>query len=140
VRAGEPHINVRQRVFKCSYVDRTTANLKADEGAAGQLNLRPLTAAELRTFSEYLWSFTPYNNYGHAVLKSEAGSAGATLTHTLYIASLAAHGTSSTCDRVDVVAWRHRLDSSTGALTLEVDAEFSFGARENNGAVELCGA
>jgi hypothetical protein len=140
VREGAPQINVRQRVFKCSYVDRTTANLNADEGAAGQLNLRPLTAAELRTFSEYLWSFTPYNNYGHAVLKSEAGTAGGALTHTLYLASLVAHGMSSTCDRIEVVAWRHRLDSSTGELTLEVDTEFSFGARENNGGVELCGA
>jgi hypothetical protein len=140
VRAGEPQVNVRQRVFKCSYVDRATANLNADEGAAGQLNLRPLTAAELRTFSEYLWSFTPYNNYGHAVLKSEAGNAGAALTHTLYIASLAAHGASSTCDRVDILAWRHRLDSSNGELTLEVDTEFSFGARENSGVAELCGA
>lgn len=140
VREGAPQINVRQRVFKCSYVDRATANLKADEGAAGQLNLRPLTATELRTFSEYLWSFTPYNNYGHAVLRSAAGNAGATLTHTLYIASLVAHGTSSTCDRIDVLAWRHRLDSSSGELTLEVDTEFTFGARENNGVVELCGA
>jgi hypothetical protein len=139
VRAGEPELYVRDRVFKCAYVDRAATNLRVAEGAAGQLNMRPLTAAELRTFSEYLWQFTSYNNFGYAVLKSSGESSTATLTHTLHMASLVRNGISATCDRIDVLAWRHTLDAATGELTLDVEAEFSFGARENGGVVELCG-
>ena len=45
------------RVFKCAYLDRSDANLRDSAGPAGQLNRRPLTAAELRDLSEYLWQF-----------------------------------------------------------------------------------
>lgn len=138
VRAGAPDLYVRQRVFKCAYVDRADADLRATEGPAGQLNMRPLSADELRTFSEYVWQFTSYNNFGHAVLNSSGSSSAATLTHTLYIASLVRKGISATCDRIDVLAWRHTLDTTTGALTLDVDTEFSFGAREGTGFIELC--
>lgn len=140
VRAGAPDIYVRDRVFKCAYVDRAAANLRVEEGAAGQLNMRPLTGAELREFSEYLWQFTSYNNFGYAVLKSSGESSAGTLTHTLHIASLVRNGISATCDRIDLLAWRHTLDAATGALTLDVDTEFSFGARESGGVAELCGA
>lgn len=140
VRAEAPEHYVRERVFKCAYVDRSAADLRVSEGAAGQLNLRPLTAVELRTFSEYLWQFTSYNNFGYAVLKSSGESSAATLTHTLHIAALVRNGMSETCDRIDIVAWRHTLDPSSGTLTLDTETEFSFGARESDGVVELCGA
>ncbi len=138
VRAGEPELYVRDRVFKCAYVDRSAANLREGEGAAGQLNLRPLTAPELQTLSEYLWQFTPYNNFGNAVLKSSGTSNASTLGHTLHIGSLVRNGISSTCDRIDILAWRHAVDTSTGALTLDIETLFGFGARESNGLVELC--
>jgi hypothetical protein len=138
VRAGEPQLYVRERVFKCGYVDRSDANLRESEGAAGKLNLRPLTQAELQTFSEYLWQFTSYNNFGHAVLKSSSASSASTLAHTLHMGSLVRHGLSSSCDRIDIIAWRHSVDTSSGALTLDVETLFSFGARESNGLVELC--
>jgi hypothetical protein len=51
---------------------------------------------------------------------------------------LARAGISSTCDRVDVIAWRHTLDTTTGTLQLEVTTLWSFGAREQTGAVSLC--
>jgi hypothetical protein len=137
-RASEPEFYVRQRVFKCSYVDRAAVDLRAPEGAAGLLNLRPLTAAELKTLSEYLWTFTEYNNFGSAVLKS-LGTAGATsFSHSLYIASLTRNAVSSECDRIEVLEWKHSVDSSTGALTLNVETVLSFGARETSAGVELC--
>jgi hypothetical protein len=138
-RAGEPQFYVRDRVFKCSYLDRASANLRDREGAAGQMNRRPVTAAELRTLSEYLWAFTSYNNFGYAVLNSSGTSTASTLTHRLHIAALVRNGSSSTCDRIDILAWRHTLDISTGALMLDVETEFSFGAKESGGSIELCG-
>jgi hypothetical protein len=60
-------------------------DLRSPEGDAGRFNQRPLTAAELRTLSEYLWLFTSYNNFGHAVLKSNGATNATALTHTLII-------------------------------------------------------
>jgi hypothetical protein len=137
-RASDPEFYVRQRVFKCSYVDRTAVDLRAREGAAGLLNLRPLTAAELKTLSEYLWTFTEYNNFGSAVLESSGSSGSNSFSHSLLIASLVRDGVSSGCDRIDVMDWKHIVDSSTGALTLNVETVLSFGAREGSGVVELC--
>jgi hypothetical protein len=138
VRQGDPTFYVRARVFKCAYLDRSDANLRAATGPAGHLNRRPLSAAELRDLSEYLWQFTQYNNVGYAVLKSSGSSSGSELTHTLHIGGLVRGALSGSCDRVDVTAWRHTLDSATGELQLEVATQWSFGAHESAGAVSLC--
>lgn len=140
VRQGDPTFYVRARVFKCAYLDRAAANLRASAGPAGTMNRRPLTAAELRDLSEYLWQFTKYNNIGYAVLESSGSATPATLSHTLHIGVLARGGISNSCDRVDVITWRHTLDTTTGALQLEVATLWSFGARESAGVVSLCSA
>jgi len=137
VRSGTPTMYVQARVYKCAYLNREAANLRANAGAAGQLNVRPLTSDELRRASEYLWQFTKYNNFGNVVLKS-AGSNGAALEHTLYIATLVRGGTSSSCDRIDVLTWRHQVNSATGAITLDINTQWSFGARESSGIAQLC--
>lgn len=136
VRAGSPAVYTQTRVFKCTYVDRTNANLRTNDGAAGQLNVRPLNADELERFSEYVFRFTRYNNFGHSVLQS-AGNTSA-LEHTLHIASLVRDGLSTDCDRIDVIAWRHRVDPTTGAITLDTQTLWSFGARESAGVAQLC--
>lgn len=138
VRQGEPQFYLRSRIFKCSYVDRATADLRSPAGSAGQLNQRPLTAADLRTLSEYLWRFTSYNNFGHAVLKSSGATTSSALTHTLIIANLTRGGLSATCDRIDVIAWHHSADTTTGALQLDIQTLWSFGARASTGAASLC--
>ncbi|MBB6092886.1 hypothetical protein HNQ60_001764 [Povalibacter uvarum] len=137
-RAGEPDLTLRERVFKCTYVNRTNANLRVAEGSAGQLNHRPLTANELQSLGEYLWQFTSYNNFGHAVLKSSTSNATTSLSHTLIIASLVRDGYSTNCDRVDVVAWRHSASTATGELLLDLETLWSFGARETAGTATLC--
>ncbi len=138
VREGDPTFFVRARVFKCAYLDRTAANLRETAGPAGRMNRRPLTAAELRTASEYLWQFTKYNNVGYAVLDSSGASSAAALTHTLHMGVLSRGGVSSSCDRVDVISWRHTMDATTGSLQLEVATLWTFGAHEAAGVVSLC--
>jgi hypothetical protein len=139
-RGGEPQFYLRARVFKCAYLDRSAADLRAATGPAGRLNQRPLTAAELQTLSEYLWQFTLYNNFGHVVLKSSGDSTSARLSHTLHLASLARGGVSAACDRISVIAWRHDLNAATGAVELNLETLWTFGARENAGVAELCSA
>ncbi|MFL6550320.1 MAG: hypothetical protein ACJ8OJ_16625 [Povalibacter sp.] len=134
-RTGTPETYVRERVFKCTYVDRSTADLRSPQGSAGHLNRRPLTAAELQSLVEYLWQFTSYNNFGHAVLQSSASKD--SLSHTLFIANLTRAGVSASCDRVEVIAWRHTANAN-GELNLDIEALFSFGARESAGVTSLC--
>lgn len=138
VREGDPTFYVRARVFKCAYLDRSEANLRDAAGPAGTLNRRPPTAAELRDLTEYLWQFTQYNNVGYSVLKSSGSSSSSGLTHVLHLGSLARGGLSNSCDRVDVMAWRHTLDAASGQLELEVETLWSFGAHESAGVVSLC--
>jgi hypothetical protein len=138
VRQGEPQFYLRERVFRCGYLNRDAANLRLPEGKAGQFNERPMTSAELKNLSEYLWQFTPYNNFGHAVLKSAGAATSIELSHTLYIANLTHSGVSAACDRIDVIAWRHRLNSTTGSLQLELEYLWNFGARQSSGVAELC--
>ena len=135
---SDPQFYLRERIFKCSYLDRSAADLRVSGGPAGRLNQRPVSADELKTLSEYLWQFTKYNNFGHVVLNSDGEATGAALTHTLHIGSLTRAGLSSTCDRIDVLAWRHSLNATTGSLELSVETLWSFGARESAGVAELC--
>jgi hypothetical protein len=138
VRQGDPDFFVRARVFKCAYLDRSVVDLRSLEGPAGRLNQRPFTAADLRLLSEYLWQFTAYNNFGHAVLKSASGSTSSGLSHTLYIANLVRNGISADCDRIDVVSWTHTADPASGELQLQVRTLWSFGAKESAGVAEIC--
>lgn len=138
IRQGDPQFYLRARIFKCAYLDRATADLRTAIGAAGQINQRPLTAADLRTLSEYLWQFTAYNNFGHVVLKSSGATTGTVLTHTLIMGKLVRDGLSASCDRVDVIAWRHSADARSGELQLAIETLWSFGAREIGGVAQLC--
>ena len=135
VRQGDPTFYVRSRVFKCAYLDRASVNLRAAAGAAGTLNRRPPTAADLREMSEYLWQFTQYNNVGYAVLQSSGSSTTGTLTHTLHmgvprarrivqqlrsrrchrVASYARHDDGESAGGIDdaVELWRERVGAAS---------------------------
>jgi hypothetical protein len=129
-----------QRVFRCSYLDRSTTDLDAASGPAGTVNRRPLDGAGLRTLSEYLWRFTTFNNADHVVLTSAATSATAgRIAHTIEMARLTRAAHSSECDRIDILRWTHSLDASTGALQRELETARSFGARRDGlGDVTIC--
>lgn len=130
----------RHRVFRCTYVDRTGTDLQTDSGSAGLVNARPLTATELRTLSEYLWQFTPYNNADHVALESRSGSgAGANeIRHVIEMGRLTRASSAGQCDRIDVLDWTHALRTDTGAMTRQLSTTQTFRARRVNGIVELC--
>lgn len=136
VRGPDPRY-LRMRVYDCSYVDRAGVDIGADDGSAGVLNQRPVTAPALATLSEYLWQFTLYNNFGHAVLASRSQATGGAIGHEIVIASLE-RGAAGACDFITVNAWTHRADTSSGELELVTTPLWSFAARENAGFTELC--
>ena len=139
IRPGTPQVFVRQRVFQCSYLDRSAAAAGIEPGPAGTLNQRPIVAGDLRQLSEYLWRFTVWNNYGSAVLSSAPDPLEPATTHTLVIATLIADGAGAGCDRVDVEAWRHHLALDSGALARSLERLWSFGARQGVAGAEACG-
>lgn len=128
------------RVFRCTYLDRSTTDLDAASGAAGTLNRRPLDAASLRALSEYLWRFTTFNNADHVVLSSTAmsGTEGR-LAHSIEMARLTRAANSSECDRIDVLRWTHTLDATTGSLRRDLETVRSLRARRDGlGEVSIC--
>jgi len=136
---GTPVLYVRQRVYQCTYLNRSDSSVGVNDGPAGVLNLKPVAAADLSTLSEYLWRFTGWNNYGNAVLSSAAAPAGSGLAHQLIIASVVSNGTSAGCDRIDVVSWQHTLDAASGALQRTITPLWSFGAQQQGAAAVDCG-
>ncbi len=128
------------RVFKCSYLDRSTSDLDTPNGSAGTVNLRPIDATGLKQLSEYLWRFTTYNNADHVVLSSAASAAAAgRIGHTIEMAHLARAATSGQCDQIEILRWTHAADPTGGALERTLSTVRSFGARRDSfGTVSLC--
>jgi len=140
MRNTTPTVYVRSRIYRCSYLDRSSVNLADSVStvrAAGRIAQSQVNAAELRTLSEYLWQFTMYNNAGHAVLLSSGSTGAQGLSHTLHIASMTRASAGQTCDQVEVNTWTHSVDSN-GNLQLRVDDSFNYGVRRNAGIIEYC--
>jgi hypothetical protein len=128
---------LRHRVFRCDYLDRANSDLRADAGAAGSMNQRPLTASELESLAEYLWQFTMFNNADTAVQSSVGANGGGSLTHTIRMGQLV-RGVSGGCDTVQIVDWTHTMDTTTGALTRSLTNVRTFKAKSAGGTAELC--
>jgi hypothetical protein len=137
-RQDSPQAYLRERVFRCAYLDRDDTDLALPAGAAGQLNELPRDATGLRALSEYLWQFTPYDNYGNVVLRSAGGTHGTLLTHSLFIATLHRAADAGACDTIEVLEWRHSMDTGTGDLTLGVATLWTFHASDAGGVAAVC--
>jgi hypothetical protein len=128
---------LRHRVFRCDYLDRSGSDLRADIGAAGSFNQRPLNADELEKLGEYLWQFTMYNNSDFVVASSSTATAGGSLVHTIRMAQLV-RGAVGSCDTVQLMDWTHSMNTTTGAITRELTSVRSFRAQSSSGSTALC--
>jgi hypothetical protein len=127
---------VRHRVFKCSYLDRAGSDLRAEEGFAGSMNQRPLTAAELEGLAEYLWQFTMFNNSDYAVESSSTATDGGVLVQTIRMGKLV-RGTSG-CDSVQVVDWVHTMNATDGSISRSLSTVRSFQVQNAGTTVQGC--
>jgi hypothetical protein len=130
---------IRQRVFRCDYLDRSGSDLQADNGAAGSMNQRPLTAAELERLTEYLWQFTMFNNSEYAVESSTTATSGGSMVQTIRMGQLV-RATAGSCDTVQLIDWTHMMNVATGELTRALANVRSFRVTNSAGTVELCAA
>ena len=125
------------RRFRCDYLDRSGSDLRADDGSAGSMNQRPLTADELQKLAEYLWQFTMYNNSDYAVESSKTAVNGGQLVETIRMGQLV-RGVSGACDTVQVSDWTHTMSSTDGSLTRTLTAVRSFQVKSTSAGVEAC--
>jgi hypothetical protein len=128
---------VRHRVFRCDYLDRSSTDLRADVGAAGSMNQRPLNADELESLSEYLWQFTMFNNSGYAVESSTRSASGNTLMQTIRMGQLV-RGAAGACDTVQLVDWTHTMSSGNGSLTRSLANVRTFQVTSVSSAAQSC--
>jgi hypothetical protein len=128
---------IRHRVFRCDYLDRSSTDLRADVGAAGSMNQRPLNADELETLSEYLWQFTMFNNSDYAVESSKRSASGDTLSQTIRMGQLV-RGASGACDTVQLVDWTHTMNSVNGALTRSLTNVRTFKVKSVSSVAQSC--
>jgi len=128
---------IRHRVFRCDYLDRSGSDLRADAGAAGSMNQRPLTAGELQELAEYLWQFTMFNNSDYAVQNSSGSVSGGNLVHTIRLGQLV-RGSGGACDSLQVSDWTHTMNATDGTLMRELTAVRSVSVRKTSSGVEAC--
>jgi hypothetical protein len=130
---------IRHRIFRCDYLDRSSTDLRADVGAAGSMNQRPLNADELEALSEYLWQFTLFNNSDYAVESSARSASGNTLTQTIRMGQLV-RGVAGACDTVQLVDWTHTMNSIDGSLTRSLTNVRTFKVKSVSSVAQSCAA
>jgi len=130
---------IRHRVFRCDYLDRSNTDLRADIGAAGSMNQRPLTAVELDKLAEYLWQFTLFNNSDYAVESSTTAANGSTITQTIRMGQIE-RGSAGACDTVHVSDWVHSMDAASGAISRSLTTVRSFKVKSTSAGAESCSA
>ena len=128
---------LRHRVFRCSYLDRSSGDARLEQGGAGVLHAQPLDSAAVQSLAEYLWQFTSYNNSNYVVASSVASSTSGEISHAIRLGELI-RGPNVGCDTVRLSDWIHDGDTTTGALQRSLVPLREFAVRENAGVAELC--
>lgn len=125
------------RVFKCSYTIRDGVDRSVLSGFSGTLNTRPIDAASIREFTEYLWQFRFFPNGRNKVIASSGTESPDQLQHTLLLAFSTNQG-SGNCDLIEVVEWRFNASRDTGQVTRQFDVVHSFEAETSSGLIRIC--
>ena len=128
---------IRHRVFRCDYLDRSNTDLRADVGAAGALNQRPLNADELEKLTEYLWQFTVFNNSDYAVESSTRTTSGSSLMQTIRMGQLV-RGVAGSCDTVQISDWTHAMSTVDGSLTRSISNVRSYKVQSTTSGAATC--
>ncbi len=123
------------RVFKCATVDRSMVS----SDLAGTLNRRPLDAASLKFLAEYLWGFSDYNNALNAVIESRGTAATSSLyEHRITRAVALRYAGSNQCDLIEVWQQYHRVDRTSGVVSVDEVFDRVFEAKLQAGVASLC--
>lgn len=133
-----PEIIELSRVFRCSYLDRSNTDIAQNGTLVGTLAASPPDAVTFRQAVQYLWTFSPDNNYGYAIVnESEAGDA-SRLRYALTEARLA-HNEPG-CDTITLLRLEYSLDQQDGEIQRQETMLRQFSGRQGSNGPELCNA
>ncbi len=125
------------RVFKCSNTNRDGVDRSLLSGFAGVVNARPIDAAGVREFTEYLWQFSFFPATRKKVIDSYSTATGTGFAQTLVLA-LATRQGYDRCDLVEIAQWRFTADQLTGEVNKEFTVVHRFEAEPEADAVRVC--
>lgn len=137
VPRADPTAMIRHRIFRCDYVDRAGSDLRNESGAAGAMNQRPLTAAELEKLAEYLWQFTIFNNSDYVVESSGTSTTSGQLVQTIRMGKLV-RGVGGGCDTVEILDWSHTMNANDGTLMRSLAPVRSFQVQNTLSGIQTC--
>lgn len=135
---ASPQFLNMHRVFKASVLDRSGVD-RNDENASykGRITIPNPTAADVKMIIEYLWMFTPDNNYRNAVLESYITETSGEFVHIMKQARLNLNYTGG-CDDVQVYEIRYRIAKDSGFIWKEKMLIDSFSAKRTDSYLEIC--
>lgn len=124
---GSPNISNVQRVLKCGMIDRSMLDIRNTGNNWGNYIQTPQNIVQLKQLIEYLWTFSPANSYGHAVLSSNISSLDNKFLLEMSEARLlTAAAIGSNCDRIDVYKVAYNTDKVSGAVEISETLDNSF--------------
>ena len=134
---GEPTSPGFGRVFKCSHTNRSGVDRNLLDGYSGIRNADPMTAGEIRDFTEYLWQFRFFNVKHKVVIDSYGEDAQGGQAHTLLLALVHSQGANN-CDRVELIEWQFMADTLSGEVTRTFEVVREFEAEIVGGVPSIC--
>lgn len=125
------------RIFKCGHTSRDGVDRNLLSGYAGRLNVRPVDAASVRVFAEYLWQFAFFPNARRKVIGSVGSQSGDATQHTLQLVFASSQGIGE-CDRIEVAEWRFSANRTTGEVQRRFETVRVFEAELQSGIPVIC--
>ncbi|MDH5633380.1 MAG: hypothetical protein OEZ10_10365 [Gammaproteobacteria bacterium] len=136
IRVNDNDSNVIEhaRVFKCSFVNRATLDTAA--GDAGNLGTLPVQPGRLEFLAQYLWLFSVYNNYGHAIISTSLSGNSNDAEYVMLQATL--ERGKNDCDTIYLDNLTYKAGLNDGALRFKQHSGGSFRSRFDNGTYSKC--
>lgn len=136
VNLATPHILTRQRVYKCSMLDRSSIDINNPDNRLGLYTEIPPTGAGFKRAMEYLWTFSFRNNYGNAVLNSTSDDTIGHFHQTFHQAIMTPATVPGGCDTITIFETNHLVEKASGEVTVFETVINTLQARFQEGLIE----
>lgn len=133
VNLSEPQFIRLNRIFKCSFINRHTT-----DNTAGLLNATPLAYKHLKNAAEYLWTISPHNNYGYAVILTHGQDNESQIQHTLVEARMAVNVTANQCTLIQVFEILYNVEKANRKISITETELKQFSVKYENGEYTPC--
>ncbi len=134
--ATEPTSYRDIRVFKCSFTDRSVYDWDQPSTALARIDSEA-DAALVKAVADYLWYFSPNNNYGNAVLDTDTSEAASRPVYTM-TELFSQINWDGQCNSAIVTKASYGVDPTSGILSVERRSVDGFLWQLGESGVETC--